>query len=265
MNKNQSLRKFLTYVKILFVIQTWFHYILPSLDTFLDLGQDIHDTIRWLYKDPEKNSIFYAYRTVSQRVRRGSNITNLLQNDENQQESNPYDHNHLQTSNVVCIPGAGFSGFWYSIGRLHALKEKQQQQHPEDLHYDCFSAGCLGAVVTVLNQTVDDVLDIAIESQQLWQNGKISRFEIVEFFVNGILTTYKEAVIGGHKSNLDHIEVNDLPWVQELSNIWIATTGRWANDDKNQIDAFTMKTYYYSRQATNFQQLKELLIQTTWM
>ena len=59
--------------------------------------------------------------------------------------------NHAGPSSV-CLPGGGFSGFWFHLGYLHSLEERQrehQRGHQADpvlLHdydYYCFSAGCL--------------------------------------------------------------------------------------------------------------------------
>lgn len=190
--------------------------MLPTLDSFLDLGDDIHDLVKNLYLDTKRARIGAFNKIV--------------------------DSSSSQI-NTVCVPGAGFSGFWYSIGRLHAMKANKSIQQ-----YKCFSAGCLGAVVNVLNHTIDDVLGKALEAQQLFFSGSIDRYEVVEFFIDAILKLNKDEKFQ-FTNNTDYS--GEVEWIEELTNINILTTG---SNGK-----------YHSRQAQSFIELKTLLMQTTWI
>ena len=190
--------------------------MLPTLDSFLDLGNDVHDLVKHLYVNTKRAETGAINKIV--------------------------DSSSSQTINTVCVPGAGFSGFWYSIGRLHAMKANKAIRQ-----YRCFSAGCLGAVVNVLNHTIDDLLGKALEAQQLFFSGSIDRFEVVEFFVDAILKPNKdEFELTNYTDNSKGVE-----WIEELKKIHILTTG---SNGK-----------YHSRQAENFIELKTLLMQTTWI
>lgn len=213
---HSTLRKFSRFIKYLLIIQIWFYFMLPTLDSFLDLGDDIHDLVKHLYLDTKRARIGAFNKIV--------------------------DSSSSQI-NTVCVPGAGFSGFWYSIGRLHAMKANKSIQQ-----YKCFSAGCLGAVVNVLNHTIDDVLGIALEAQQLFFSGSIDRYEVVEFFIDAILKLNKDEKFQ-FTNNTDYS--GEVEWIEELTNINILTTG---SNGK-----------YHSRQAQSFIELKTLLMQTTWI
>lgn len=149
----------------------------------------------------------------------------------------------------LCCPGAGFAGFWFTLGRLFAMEKRESldvhsswgilEQHYEGddkrlslleniswvdgtyyedepvlavdnlnnhnnnsiisssdsdlvdnnqpIHYHCFSAGCLGVVSILQNYTLSHVFDMALTSRERWKKGEITRYQVVEDFVNQLL------------------------------------------------------------------------------
>ena len=77
----------------------------------------------------------------------------------------------------VYVPGAGFSGFFYMMGRLHQ-SVPQLTRTPHRFH--CFSAGCLALAATLLEAPIEEVVEIALSSRSRVLRGEISRFEVLE-------------------------------------------------------------------------------------
>lgn len=250
------LLRFLKVIQILFLLQITFGVIIPCIDTFLDLGTDFHSFLDRFYS------------IASSRTRK-SNAN--------------FKHN-----NTICVPGAGFSGFWLTLGMLHAREthdfhlevtinkgigkqlfhdspdatlskldlddpntmkcSHEALDFPNKFEYECFSAGCLAVVSTLFNHTVENVMEIAEEAQILWHQGKISRYEVVEHFIGGLLR------ISTREMKMPTSSMNNT-----LSRIHVITTGlNWDDPRYGYLK-------YYSRSPTTIQELKELLIQTTWM
>ncbi len=101
------------------------------------------------------------------------------------------------SEDCIYVPGGGFSGFWFSLGRLQSI------EHPHNETFVCYSAGCLGVVATLLhhgsllqNGTVDsnmnndhyhDLYEMARSIQVEWQSGERHRYRVVEAFIDGLL------------------------------------------------------------------------------
>eukprot|EP00571_Detonula_confervacea_P000069 CAMPEP_0172326338 /NCGR_PEP_ID=MMETSP1058-20130122/56221_1 /TAXON_ID=83371 /ORGANISM="Detonula confervacea, Strain CCMP 353" /LENGTH=202 /DNA_ID=CAMNT_0013043095 /DNA_START=10 /DNA_END=615 /DNA_ORIENTATION=- len=90
------------------------------------------------------------------------------------------------------IPGAGFSGFFYTLGRLQAFLHSP---HNATHEYYCFSAGCLALIASLLNLQIDDVLELAHSSRNQWNTGEISRYDVVEHFVDGLLQNIEDEML----------------------------------------------------------------------
>lgn len=127
----------------------------------------------------------------------------------------------------VYVPGAGFSGFWFSLGRLMSLPDRHE------LNYYCYSAGCLGVVATLSNTTVDKVTELAFGIQNEWREGKLSRFELASSFVDRLVPPQHE------------LEMDALQRINIITTSW----GMGVN----------------ARRARSSKELKEMLVQTTWM
>lgn len=154
----------------------------------------------------------------------------------------------------IYVPGVGFSGFWFTLGRLKSIKD------PASKDYVCFSAGCLGAV-TILNEfSVDEMACMAETAQTAWRSGEIGRFDVVSQFVDGLV--YRNfpskddplnclgSLHGGRNSSI--VPINNP---RMLSKLHILTTEK--------ATGFGVKKAM--RSPATLDELREMLIQTSWI
>lgn len=190
------------------------------------------------------------------------------------------------------IPGAGFSGFFYTLGRLHSLHSKSTTQHDE---YFCFSAGCLALVATLMEVPLQSAVEMANGSRRKWMNGEIGRYEVVKYFVDELLYEGEGRMLdlvdaahlqlanssnGMLRNTYGHISsselVKELPYdslfnetkyrafnmkqshkiQHHLSKINIITS-TWSNN----ISIITQSV----RSPSTILELKQMLLQTTWI
>jgi len=223
-------------VIFLLLIQVVFVIIFPTIDTFLDVERFIP-----LFYKP----LFYFH----------ARIVGIHED-----------------SNIICCPGAGFSGFWFSLGRLHNITSTKDNKHvsstifdrqivdtnmdlqngshlvSDEIHYECFSAGCLSVVATLSQIPVEHVLDLALKAQTLWREGIIGRYQVVEYFVDGLLEDHITSLFDNQRVNLTQ---------KILSRIHIITS--------IQERGVIVGMKYVSRTALDKNSLREMLIQTTWI
>ena len=81
----------------------------------------------------------------------------------------------------VYVPGAGFSGYWFTLGRLKSIPD------PASKSYYCYSAGCLGVVATLAGKSMHEMSDLAFGVQRRWKEGQLDRYDVVPHFVDGLL------------------------------------------------------------------------------
>ncbi|CAB9509789.1 expressed unknown protein [Seminavis robusta] len=150
------------------------------------------------------------------------------------------------------VPGAGFSGFFYTIGHLQAAStlEPTESGNVVDASFDetdyyCYSAGCLATTAVLANITVYDVHDTAFAIQDQWKSGEISQFEVVEEFVDYLIATGSERTLSNEALSKMHIITSE-----------IAPTEGWMALPKMNMVV---------RTPQNLEELKELLLQTTWI
>lgn len=91
--------------------------------------------------------------------------------------------------NSVYVPGGGFSGFWFTLGRLRSIPE------PINKTYYCYSAGCLGVVASLHNYTMPEMYRQAAGVQEQWQHGEISRYQVVPVFLDRLLKSVDETLL----------------------------------------------------------------------
>ena len=258
---------------MLILVQISFHFILPYVDTFLDLGQGFHSVVHTLYQH-EYHHPSYHHQPPAVDISRLK-----LFNEVHDSDISSTTISITNTTNI-CVPGAGFSGFWFSLGRLHALEQSslpylasQQYLYTEhnpivQLHdaindtfhdpayqngftdnrirmkpyysYTCFSAGCLGATIAIFNISKEVIIDIAADAQELWQGGVIGRYHVVEYFIDEILAL--DTIGRSHPIKLK----------ESLGRIHVLTTTR-------------EKIFLRKRSPESLLELKEFLMQTTWM
>ena len=217
---NACLTSLLKKVKMLVLVQISFHFILPYVDTFLDLGQGFHSVVHTLYQH-EYHHPSYHHQPPAVDISRLK-----LFNEVHDSDISSTTISITNTTNI-CVPGAGFSGFWFSLGRLHALEQSalpylasQQYLYTEhnpivQLHdaindtfhdpayqngftdnrirmkpyysYTCFSAGCLGATIAIFQHIKISNYRYCHRSSRLWQGRVIGRYQAVEYFIEEIL------------------------------------------------------------------------------
>lgn len=201
----------------------------------------------------------------------------------------------------IYVPGGGFSGFWFSLGRLQSL------QHPQDERFVCYSAGCLG-VVSVLwnhfhensingndNNGIDNgnttttttnhnnnhndnendkknqyerLYENARSAQVEWQTGRMHRYRVVETFIDGLLDPLLET---DDSSTLQSF----LEIVQKTMYVVTTVFGDDDVDDddesnnnanaKSSLPLSSMIPRAKLQQPTDVASLKRLLLQTTWI
>mmetsp|Transcript_11582 Transcript_11582/g.21093 ORF Transcript_11582/g.21093 Transcript_11582/m.21093 type:complete len:164 (-) Transcript_11582:560-1051(-) len=157
--------------------------------------------------------------------------------------------------NSVYVPGAGFSGFWFTLGRL------QSMDRPQDKEYYCFSAGCLETVATLTNRPIHEMLVLANGAQNDWRQGRIGMYDVTSKFIDGLLGldeshTYQTTT--SHESTSSSPLMNgvspNLMDLVVLGKIHVVTTARVFSGLRHVI-----------RTPTTIAELREMLIQTTFM
>lgn len=154
----------------------------------------------------------------------------------------------------IYVPGVGFSGFWFTLGRLKSI------ENPASKNYVCFSAGCLGAVTILNNFTVDEMACMASSAQSAWRKGEITRYDVISEFVDGVVYRRfprKPICVTSSENMKDNDELGDVPINNPdlLSRLHILTSTK--------TSLLGMKAVM--RSPTDVNELREMLIQTTWM
>lgn len=86
---------------------------------------------------------------------------------------------------VVCA-GAGFSGFWYHLGIFQSIPSLHEYD------YFCYSSGCLGIVLALLEAPVGETYDTCREIQLEFSQRNISSYTMVDEFLNRLLPVEEE-------------------------------------------------------------------------
>ncbi|CAB9504499.1 expressed unknown protein [Seminavis robusta] len=152
------------------------------------------------------------------------------------------------------VPGGGFSGFFYHIGHLQATSTAKptvsniiagSESDNVDTDYYCYSAGCLAITAALGNITVFDIIDALWDLQDLMRTGNISQFEMVEGFVDYLISTGRErTLIDAALAKMHIITTAVLPAEGWLSPPKLETV---------------------VRTPQSLRELKEMLLQTTWI
>jgi len=134
----------------------------------------------------------------------------------------------------VFVPGAGFSGFWYTLGRLRSIPD------PSAHNFYCYSAGCLGVVAALNGLDMEEVYDAALSMQTQWKEGEISRYDVVGGFVDYLL---ERAAAANNETSMD----------LSLLNVLTTAKNGW----------FGVKLSVQT--PSSMENLRTLLLQTTWI
>ncbi|CAB9511317.1 expressed unknown protein [Seminavis robusta] len=151
---------------------------------------------------------------------------------------------------TLYVPGLGFSGFWFTLGRLKSIPDKASK------HYVCFSAGCLGSVAILNDFSVEEMACMAETAQQRWKRGEIDRFQVVTQFVDGLVYRDFDGCLASNKNNKQSRKKNIIPINNPnlFSKLHVLTT------------APTMgRAEAVMRSPTSLDELREMLIQTAWI
>ena len=158
-------------------------------------------------------------------------------------------------SSSVYIPGAGFSGFFYTLGRLKVLADTNSS-----LSYDyyCFSAGCLALLTHILDIPIHNVVETAHSSRNSFLRGEISRYDVVENFVNRLLD--EDAVHTEYENSTQSIRT--IPYnerIQRLQDVLPrinVITSKW---DKHSFITHRLE------KPTSVKHFQRMLLETTYI
>ncbi|GMI39282.1 hypothetical protein TrCOL_g10643 [Triparma columacea] len=116
--------------------------------------------------------------------------------------------NHfLPLHDSTFVPGLGFSGFWYTFGRINSLSASEYASG----EYYCFSAGCLAVSARFLNKDVQEVARTALDAQGRWRSGNLTRYEVATDFVDTLLSRDEGDEEGGDEW-LEKVKVITTSW-----------------------------------------------------
>lgn len=172
----------------------------------------------------------------------------------------------------IYIPGAGFSGFFYTLGRLHSIHSSATEQYDDE--YYCFSAGCLALVATLMEVPLDRAVEMAHASRKKWITGEIGRYDVVKYFVDELLydRTFADS------SRLTQCNSKTETKKQMQCNLSNSTQHIWSVGPQHKIYQHLSKINIITstwkgnpiitqsiRSPSTVLELKQMLLQTTWI
>mmetsp|Transcript_21839 Transcript_21839/g.41098 ORF Transcript_21839/g.41098 Transcript_21839/m.41098 type:complete len:259 (+) Transcript_21839:56-832(+) len=161
-------------------------------------------------------------------------------------------------NDAVFVPGAGFSGFWYSFGRIKSL------ENAKDQNYYCFSAGCLAISAHYLDKDFESVADTALKIQNSWRVGDLSRYSVATEFVDTLLsstTTDDGSISSSSSSSSDSLSRNGS------SDLAIGSDSEVEEEWLSHVNVLTT-TWYGGVKisvASNRRELREMLLKTSFI
>ena len=174
-----------------------------------------------------------------------------------------------EVEDCIYVPGGGFSGFWFSLGRLHSI------QNPHNETFVCYSAGCLGVVATLLHHgellknggVVDGandehyhhLYDMARSIQIEWDAGKLHRYRVVESFIDGLVEKLEQ-------DPDDEFKTLFLDTIRTNMNV-VTTTYENDEDSANvpQLLPQSILPKAVVRRPSDLASLKRMLLQSAWI
>jgi len=160
---------------------------------------------------------------------------------------------NLVDTESVYVSGGGFSGFWFTLGRLKSIENPDA----DDKSYYCYSAGCLAVVATLSNFTMEEVYENARDKQLKWQTGRIDRYDVVEAFLDEFIYDtrtssegYNVLAAGPLTNKVARIDPTLLSKLFIITSEWRG----WFGGLKRAV-----------RTPTNPEELHDMLMQSTWI
>ena len=169
------------------------------------------------------------------------------------------------------VPGSGFSGFWFTLGRLQSLAEESSEISGENSTTStripskvyCYSAGCLATVAGFQQLPVTEVATMALGLQRDWNQGSLPRYDVVPSFVRNILPTRKSQTVGPIVLETPLYE-DDLDGPEWLSRLHILTTvSKSSFTSVSGTNSWGLTTTV--RTPRTIKELEQYLIETTWI
>ena len=167
----------------------------------------------------------------------------------------------------IYVPGGGFSGFWFSLGRLHSI------QNPHNETFVCYSAGCLGVVATLVhhgellmnggvadstnNEHYHHLYDMARSIQIEWDKGNLHRYRVVESFIDGLVEKLEE-------DPDDEFMTLFLDTIRTNMNV-VTTTYEDDESNGNMLLPQSILPKAVIRRPSDLASLKRLLLQSAWI
>lgn len=182
------------------------------------------------------------------------------------------------------IPGNGFSGFFFTLGRLEAfLNQNHRTDASEqaaarsrnengtealpptpDVEYHCWSAGCLSLIAALLEVPIQATLDLALTARESYARGDIGRYDIVENFVDGLLSYESHCENGEAEIDSDFntsCSCTEQSGFNKLENTTLSTinvvSSAWSFDGANPL------LEKVTRSPSNVGELRAMLLDTT--
>lgn len=155
--------------------------------------------------------------------------------------------NHARREAKLMMPsfghtGAGFSGFWYHLGLFQAMTKETMYEYD----YYCYSSACLSLILGFLQTPVEDAYHTCQAIQQEWYRGELSTHNMVDEFLRRLVVPFLEG-----DDNNQQMTSRPRPPASWLSRIHIMSTN--------------LATGVEIQQATNRDELVQLIKQTTWI
>jgi hypothetical protein len=171
---------------------------------------------------------------------------------------------NINDKDCYYVPGGGFSGYWFLLGRLQNMKH----QNMNDKKFVCYSSGCLGVIATLLmntdnnnngknNNNVDSIYDMARTIQIEWNEGRLHQYQVVESFIDELLSPVLDNNEQQHQHQQQQQQQQHEEFLETIrNNLYIITS---TYDDNSIIPKAIIQ------QPSNIHELKYMLLQTAWI
>ena len=187
---------------------------------------------------------------------------------------------------LLLLLSSKVSGFFYTLGRLQAFHDDNYSNTSPSYNYDyhCFSAGCLALVTSLSQIPIDTVVKFAHTSRDRWISGDISRYDVVEYFVDKLINVEGEydgnvlEIVENATIGTGTLECGAKCTTQENDTSTIQCLHSFNNKNYKQLQHALPRIHVitsawdkqyglseHTQTPSSMEQLRRMLIQTTWM